>query len=462
MERTPQPPGGEAPQLVEAPAEQVTVTAVPETREPWDERVISEGIEAALAQERAIDNHTARYIAGQLHGGQDSALYALASSGAITDSVMGELVEERAVQPPAIQEWIDSLIAYCAGRPDPGPVEGWVEQAEAQDRLDLMARIAADSVTTLGGIATVEASEALDQAEVPERDVFSWGDAAQWSPEDTPEAEIGQLTDEQLDALFETDPDEEVGDVAELGWYALIQPDDRPGGYVMTLNDQGTRQVLEVTTDGALAEAWSNVTRNYQQYYAEREAYEVATGEVGNAPSGVEPQIWVGSLADYNVGFLHGEWFDATREAEELELATRFMLRGSHTSNAEEWAVMDYSGFGSLHLGEYVSFETISRIANGIGEHGDAFAAWADHVGSESTDALDRFADHYRGEWQSFEGYIKDYLEESEFYRFLEYVPEDMRGYVEVDIEQIARDWVCDYEVIERPDGGVWVFDPRA
>ena len=53
----------------------------------------------------------------------------------------------------------------------------------------------------------------------------------------------------------------------------------------------------------------------------------------------------------------------------------------------------------------------------------------------------------------------RDYLEETEFYRFLDYVPEDMRGYVEVDVEQIARDWGCDYEVAELSNGNVAVFE---
>jgi antirestriction protein len=92
---------------------------------------------------------------------------------------------------------------------------------------------------------------------------------------------------------------------------------------------------------------------------------------------------------------------------------------------------MDYDGFGPAQLGEYESFETISRIASGIAEHGEAFAAWAAHVGSESTELLDRFEDHYRGEWDSFEAYTEDYLQETEFNRFLDHVPEDMRGYVE-------------------------------
>lgn len=459
MERRPQPERGEqhhssGPQMPDT-SEPI---ATPDAALSWDERVIRDGIQEAANEDRSIDDRTARYIAGQLHSGQASALYALASSGAITDRTMSELVAERAAQPLTVCEWIDALIGYCAGRTDRDAIAGWVEQAEAEDRADLMERIAEGSVATLGDMAVIHAPPETSESADSEHDTFPWGDAARWSPEG---AGIGMLTDAELDSLLDTVPDEEIGDADELGWHGLIRADDRPGGYIVVQYSSGTHQVLECATDNALTEAWANITSDYERYYAEREAYENATAEAGDGHRGIGPQIWVGSLADYNSGYLHGEWFDATCDAEELQLATQFMLRSSRTQGAEEWAVMDYDGFGPLHLGEYVSFETISRIANGIAAHGEAFAAWATHVGPEEHDALGCFEDHYRGEWESFEAYIEDYLQESDFYHFLDYVPEDMRGYIEVDVEQIARDWSADYEVVERPEGGVWVFETR-
>jgi antirestriction protein len=138
------------------------------------------------------------------------------------------------------------------------------------------------------------------------------------------------------------------------------------------------------------------------------------------------------------------------------------MLRGSRMPDAEEWGIFDYDDFAGIELGEYESFGVISRIANGIAEHGEAFGHWAAYMGSESTEELDRFEDHNRGEWESFKAYVEDYLEETEFYRFLEGLPEDMRGYIEVDVEQIARDWEADYLVAELSNGRVAVLETRA
>ena len=50
-----------------------------------DERSITLGIEAVRAADREVDDATARAIAAQLHGGQDSALYSLASTGNLAD-----------------------------------------------------------------------------------------------------------------------------------------------------------------------------------------------------------------------------------------------------------------------------------------------------------------------------------------------------------------------------------------
>jgi hypothetical protein len=55
-----------------------------------------------------------------------------------------------------------------------------------------------------------------------------------------------------------------------------------------------------------------------------------------DTPSGIKPEIWVGSLSDYNAGVLHGIWIDAWQEPEEIQEQVSWMLRTSPTGNAEE------------------------------------------------------------------------------------------------------------------------------
>jgi len=83
-----------------------------------DDRAIHYGVLAAEANEREIDDGTARRIASQLHGGQASALYSLASSGTIDEERLyreiGRAFEEQSG--PDVREWLNWLGAYCVRR----------------------------------------------------------------------------------------------------------------------------------------------------------------------------------------------------------------------------------------------------------------------------------------------------------------------------------------------------------
>jgi antirestriction protein len=423
--------------------------------------VIREGIDAAVTEGRTIDHRTARYIASQLHDGQASALYALASSGAVPSEVFDELNHDRAEQSAMARRWMDCLTLYCAARADTGPVAGWLAQAEAGYRLDLMNRISAAGVTTLGQIAVVLApgDPAEERNDDDEVDNFPWGDAATWKADVSEDAAAAararfDLSDEEFDSLFAGDADEELSDMNELGWYGLVRWPERAGGLVLKVDSDGNRHTWVVDTNDELEARWADI----QEVHEQHEAYGLAIAPSGETRSGLNPRIWVGSLADYNAGHLHGEWFDALLEPEQLELAAKYMLRSGRIPGAEEWGIFDYDEFYGVELGEYESFATVSKIAQGLAEHGEPYGHWLEYVGSDS-EQIDRFEDHYRGEWASFQAYIEDYLEETNFYRFLEAVPEEMRGYVEVDIEQIAQDWSSDYHVAELANGRVIVFE---
>src|SRR5437763_10512295 len=100
MERTP-PQGGEQPPT--------TIEAAEQHQETGNERVIREGIERALRDGTEIDDRTARYIASQLHEGQASALYGLASTGAIAEEVHAELTRDFDQQDDQVKNWVNWL-----------------------------------------------------------------------------------------------------------------------------------------------------------------------------------------------------------------------------------------------------------------------------------------------------------------------------------------------------------------
>jgi hypothetical protein len=132
---------------------------------------------------------------------------------------------------------------------------------------------------TLGEVATVEPRDEVD--------TFPWVDAATWEPSEIArdDYEDVRLPDAELDALF-AEPDEQVGSVSELGWFGLVKHEGRPGGLVLIQDEQGFRHVREAPDDEALAIQWQSIQAECWTFYDQRDAYELATDEVGPSESG--------------------------------------------------------------------------------------------------------------------------------------------------------------------------------
>ncbi len=127
-------------------------------------------------------------------------------------------------------------------------------------------------------------------------------------------------------------------------------------------------------------------------------------------PSPDSPRIYVASLSDYNDGRLHGCWIDATDDPADIRAGIAAMLGASADPGAEEYAIHDYSGFHGFTVGEYEDIETVHRIACGIAEHGEAFSAFVDLVGTASADA-DTFIDVYYGTYPTFRTFADGFIE---------------------------------------------------
>lgn len=133
-------------------------------------------------------------------------------------------------------------------------------------------------------------------------------------------------------------------------------------------------------------------------------------------------RIYVASLTDYNAGRLFGEWIDCEdMSADDIGEAVAAMLAKSPAPKlgdgiAEEWAIHDYDGFYGIKLGEWESFERIAELSALIGEHGPAFAAFAEYEGVDQVDE-DRFTECYQGEWDTFRAFAENFAEECGLWR---------------------------------------------
>jgi antirestriction protein len=169
------------------------------------------------------------------------------------------------------------------------------------------------------------------------------------------------------------------------------------------------------------------------------------------------PRVYVASLSDYNAGRLHGVWIDATQDVDELQDAVKAMLERSPEPIAEEFAIHDYEEFGPVHLDEFTSLDIVSRVANGLAEHGPAFGHWAEYV-RFGEDDMDRFDEVYQGCWESLAAWAEDIVDDLGG-NTLEAIPEWLQPYVSISFEQLGRDMAMDYVTAE-DDDGVHVYQP--
>ncbi len=175
------------------------------------------------------------------------------------------------------------------------------------------------------------------------------------------------------------------------------------------------------------------------------------------------PQIWVGSLSDYNNGVLHGSWLDADREPEEIQADIQTMLAASPWTArtgepAEEWGIFDTDNFGPCRIDQHEDLDWISGVATGIAEHGPAFAAWADVV--EEPGLLDNFDAAYLGHYDNLHAYVEQLINDLGYDELLDRaVPSSLRPYVKIDVAATARDLDGDLHVLAADGGGVWIFD---
>lgn len=132
------------------------------------------------------------------------------------------------------------------------------------------------------------------------------------------------------------------------------------------------------------------------------------------------PSIYVVSLSDYNAGFIHGEWIDATQGYDLVMKEIKKMLERSPVTAKtgeimEEWAIHDYDGFLGVKIDEYESIKNVCMLAELLEEYGEPFAMWFDDQYSISEIEninIENFKEDYQGEWPDLATYAQDLVNE--------------------------------------------------
>ena len=122
----------------------------------------------------------------------------------------------------------------------------------------------------------------------------------------------------------------------------------------------------------------------------------------------------------------------------------------------------DVAGFYGLRLDEHEGLATVSRVAKGIVEHGEAFALFAGYASLDDLDFLDAaLRDSYLGAWDSMEAFAEHVVDDMGVEAYIAVAPQSYRQYLKVDTALLARDLEMELTVLEGSDGRVHVFDPR-
>lgn len=203
-------------------------------------------------------------------------------------------------------------------------------------------------------------------------------------------------------------------------------------------------------------------------------------------------RAWIGCLASYNNGRLHGEWFDVSTDADENAANIAAVLRSSPYPNvtrknrvtgetyatAEEAFIADYEAPEELAnlLGEYPGGEALAdaaRLEAAITERftdTDEAAAVLSQMldgqrdlGDLADNAEDWISERIAGEGATLADWCAEYLEETDFFgsAFSRHASGDTRATIEryFDFESYARDLQLGGDIsTERVGGKVLVF----
>lgn len=165
--------------------------------------------------------------------------------------------------------------------------------------------------------------------------------------------------------------------------------------------------------------------------------------------------IYVACLSAYNNGKLHGVWIDATQHEHVIISEIKAMLASSTEPDAEEWAIHDHTGFEGANISENHNIIDLCETARILcQEHGPIIVKLMEHLGGNTklAGAWQWYEDNYHGEWDSFQDYAENLLEDC---GDLNSMPVYLRQYF--DYEAYAKDLSNEYIVI-KDYGKVHVF----
>jgi antirestriction protein len=163
-----------------------------------------------------------------------------------------------------------------------------------------------------------------------------------------------------------------------------------------------------------------------------------------------QPRIYVATLASNERDAEHGHWIDANQTADELRAAI---------AETPGWAIQACEAFAGLDVNGFTDLDLVTQLAQGVAEHGAAFAAFVQIVGTNDRDQLDKFEDFYVGSYDSPEAWARSIGEDLEWDTHLDQVVDPMlRPYLVIDYARFAQEQRQAWDVLQGVDDKTHVF----
>ncbi|MHA3724161.1 antirestriction protein ArdA [Leucobacter sp. HY1910] len=181
---------------------------------------------------------------------------------------------------------------------------------------------------------------------------------------------------------------------------------------------------------------------------------------VTTTTTNLTPSVWISSFGAYNAGYLIGAWYDATEAA---DVTAKDLFEGSPyrwTDDEELWCF----DIENLPISREMSPHEATQwgeALEAVDEHlRPALHAWVrsgSYTAEGNTDlpSIGEFTDRYRGQFDSFEDYLRDLADDTGIFHN---VPDEIKRYF--DWARYTSDEQHSYNVVEaaKSADGVYVF----
>lgn len=159
-----------------------------------------------------------------------------------------------------------------------------------------------------------------------------------------------------------------------------------------------------------------------------------------------------------------GEWLKAASDPSDLWQSVEVILNqySDDPDECEEFIILDYEDFGVINIQQYENLDRVSKLAQALIEHGDAFGVYYEHIADDQDDinaVIDSFTDAFYGVFDNMDSFVEDYIDNMTCTEIINtyFLYGKLFDYLDKEKIQYALEISGDYE-FHKHENSVYVF----